>query len=94
MCVMHVLPTEGNDDPADDDYALAFLPDLTEPSVTELDYTAPNVKNPSFRGDQQRRLDEVLKRHEAIMISSANASPPPAYGVGKRRSNNEQSGFH
>ncbi|OWZ13548.1 hypothetical protein PHMEG_00013105 [Phytophthora megakarya] len=52
MCVMHVLYTEGNDDPADDDYAvyeanyisledyaqeLAFLPDLTEPSVTELD---------------------------------------------------------
>ncbi|OWY93664.1 hypothetical protein PHMEG_00036860 [Phytophthora megakarya] len=76
MCVMHVLSTEGNDDPADDDYAvheanyisledyaqeLAFLPDLTEPSVTELDYTAPNVKNPSFIGDQQRRLNEVLK---------------------------------
>ncbi|OWZ12718.1 hypothetical protein PHMEG_00014082 [Phytophthora megakarya] len=96
MCVMHVLSTEGNDDPADDDYAvheanyisledyaneLAFLPDLTEPSVPELDYTAPKVKNPSFRGDQQRRLDEVLKRHEAIMISSGNASPPPAYGV-------------
>ncbi|OWZ17154.1 hypothetical protein PHMEG_0008947 [Phytophthora megakarya] len=88
--------TEGNDDPADDDYAvhqanyisledyaqeLAFLPDLTEPSVTELDYTAPNVKNPSFRDDQQRRLDEVLKNHESIMISSGNALPPPAYGV-------------
>ncbi|OWY90861.1 hypothetical protein PHMEG_00040816, partial [Phytophthora megakarya] len=84
MCVMHVLSTEGNDDPADDDYAvheanyisledyaqeLAFLPDLTDPSVTELDYTAPNVKNPSFRSDQQRRLDEMLKRHESIMIS-------------------------
>ncbi|OWY90758.1 hypothetical protein PHMEG_00040970, partial [Phytophthora megakarya] len=96
MCVMHVLPTEGNDDPADDaytvheanyisleDYAqeLAFLPDLTEPSVTEVDYTVPNVRNPSFIGDQQRRLDEVLKRHEAIMISSGNALPPPAYGV-------------
>ncbi|OWZ04941.1 LOW QUALITY PROTEIN: hypothetical protein PHMEG_00023062 [Phytophthora megakarya] len=67
MCVMHVLSTEGNDDPADDDYAvqeannlsledyaqeLAFLPDLTEPYVTELDYTAPNVKNSSFIGDQ------------------------------------------
>ncbi|OWZ04859.1 hypothetical protein PHMEG_00023163 [Phytophthora megakarya] len=96
MCVMHVLSTERNGDPADDDYAvheanyisledyaqeLAFLPDLTEPSVTELDYTAPNVKNPSFVGDQQRRLDEVLKKHEAIMISSGNAFPPPAYGV-------------
>ncbi|OWZ17198.1 hypothetical protein PHMEG_0008893 [Phytophthora megakarya] len=96
MCVMHVLSTEGNDDPADDDYAVheanyisledyaqefAFLPDLTEPSVTELDYTAPNVKNPSFIGDQQRRLDDVLKKHEAIMISSGNTLPPPAYGV-------------
>ncbi|OWY94237.1 hypothetical protein PHMEG_00036091 [Phytophthora megakarya] len=60
MCVMHVLSTDGNGNPADDAYAvheanyitledfaqeLAFLPDLTEPSVTELDYTAPNVKN-------------------------------------------------
>ncbi|OWY96553.1 hypothetical protein PHMEG_00033154, partial [Phytophthora megakarya] len=96
MCVMHVLSTEGNDDPAADDYAvdeanyisledyaqeLAFLPDLTEHSVTELDYTALNVKNPSFIGDQQRRLDDVLKKHEAIMVSSGNALPPPAYGV-------------
>ncbi|OWY98850.1 hypothetical protein PHMEG_00030271 [Phytophthora megakarya] len=96
MCVMHVLSTEGNDDPADDDYdvheanyisledyaqELAFLPDLTEPSITELDYTAPNVKNSSFIGDQQRRLDEVLRKHEAIMISSGNALSPPAYGV-------------
>ncbi|OWZ00521.1 LOW QUALITY PROTEIN: hypothetical protein PHMEG_00028268 [Phytophthora megakarya] len=96
MCVMHVLSTEGNDDPADDDFAvheanyislqdytqeLAFLPDLTVPSVTELDYTAPNVKNSSFIGVQQRQLDEVLKKQEAIMISSGNASPPPAYGV-------------
>ncbi|OWZ10622.1 hypothetical protein PHMEG_00016502 [Phytophthora megakarya] len=72
MCVMDVLSNEGNDDPADDDYA---------PSVTELDYTAPNVKNPSFVGDQQRRLDDVLQKHEAIMISSCNALPPPAYGV-------------
>ncbi|OWY98968.1 LOW QUALITY PROTEIN: hypothetical protein PHMEG_00030125 [Phytophthora megakarya] len=69
MCVMHVLSTEGNDGPADDDYAvdeanyisledyaqeLAFLPNLTETAVTELDYIAPNVKNSSFVGDQQR----------------------------------------
>ncbi|OWY94498.1 hypothetical protein PHMEG_00035744, partial [Phytophthora megakarya] len=40
MCVMHVLSTEGNDNPADDDYA-----------------------------------------HEAIMISSGNALPPPVYGM-------------
>ncbi|OWZ07903.1 hypothetical protein PHMEG_00019633 [Phytophthora megakarya] len=93
---MHVLSTEGNDDPADDDHAvheanfisledypqeLAFLPGLTEPSVTELDYTASNVKNPSFVGDQQRRLGTVQKKHEAIMISSVNALPPPAHGV-------------
>ncbi|OWY96436.1 hypothetical protein PHMEG_00033294 [Phytophthora megakarya] len=95
MCVMHVLSTESNDDPDDDnavheanyisleEYAqeLAFFPDLTEPSVTELDYTTPNVKNPRFVGDQQRRLDDVLKKHEAIMIWSGNALPPPAYGV-------------
>ncbi|OWZ04673.1 hypothetical protein PHMEG_00023383 [Phytophthora megakarya] len=96
MCVMYVLSTEGNDDPADDVYAvheanyilvedyaqeLAFLSDLTEPSVTELDYTAPNVKNSSFGDDQQRRLDDVLKMHEVIMISSGNALPPPAYEV-------------
>ncbi|OWZ00199.1 hypothetical protein PHMEG_00028669 [Phytophthora megakarya] len=96
MCVMHVLSTEGNDDPTDDDYAvheanyitledyaqeLAFLPDLTEPSVTELDYTAPNVKNSSFVGDQQRRRDDVLNQHQAIMISSGIALPLPAYGM-------------
>ncbi|OWZ08857.1 hypothetical protein PHMEG_00018535 [Phytophthora megakarya] len=102
MCVMHVvmhvLSTEGNDVPTDDDYAvheanyispedyareLAFLPDLTEPSVTELDYIAPNVNNPSFVGVQKRRLEEVLKKHESIMISSGNALPPPTYGVTK-----------
>ncbi|OWY95317.1 hypothetical protein PHMEG_00034710 [Phytophthora megakarya] len=60
---------------------LAFLPDLTEPSVPELDYTVPNLKNPSFAGDQQQRLDEVFKKHEAIMILSGNALPPLAYGV-------------
>ncbi|GMF17584.1 unnamed protein product [Phytophthora lilii] len=31
--------------------------------------------------DEQRRLIDVLKAHEAIMISSGNALPPPAYGV-------------
>ncbi|OWZ03716.1 hypothetical protein PHMEG_00024504 [Phytophthora megakarya] len=66
-----------------EDYAqeLAFLPASIEPSVTEHDYTTPNVKNPSFVGDQQRRLDDVLKKQEAIMISSGNALPPPAYGL-------------
>ncbi|OWZ07728.1 hypothetical protein PHMEG_00019843 [Phytophthora megakarya] len=85
MCVMHVLSTEDNGDPADDDYAVheanyISLEDYGS-SVTELDYTAPNVKNSSFRGDQQRRFDEVLKKHEATMISSGNALPPPADGV-------------
>ncbi|OWZ01977.1 LOW QUALITY PROTEIN: hypothetical protein PHMEG_00026547 [Phytophthora megakarya] len=93
MCVMHVPSTEGNADTADDEYAvhetnyisledyaqeLTFLPDLTEPS---LGYTASNVKNSGFIGDQQRRLGDVLKKHEAIMISSCNALPPPASGV-------------
>ncbi|KAH7491753.1 Retrovirus-related Pol polyprotein from transposon 17.6 [Phytophthora ramorum] len=66
-----------------EDYAqeLAFLPDLTETSVTILDYSAPNVQNVEFKGGQQKRLINVLKKHEQIMISSGNTLPPPAYGV-------------
>ncbi|OWY90885.1 hypothetical protein PHMEG_00040780, partial [Phytophthora megakarya] len=65
------------------DYAheLAFLPDLTEPSSTMLDYTGPNVVNQNLSEDEQRKLVEVLQRHEGIMIASGNALPPPAYGV-------------
>ncbi|OWZ08413.1 hypothetical protein PHMEG_00019048 [Phytophthora megakarya] len=65
------------------DYAheLAFLPDLTEPSSTALDYTGPNVMNENLSGDEQRKLVEVLKRHEGIIIASGNALPLPAYGV-------------
>ncbi|OWZ03943.1 hypothetical protein PHMEG_00024245 [Phytophthora megakarya] len=65
------------------DYAheLAFLPDLSEPSSSVLDYTGLNVVNESLSGDQQQKLVEVLKRHEKIMIASENALPPPAYGV-------------
>ncbi|OWY93296.1 hypothetical protein PHMEG_00037360, partial [Phytophthora megakarya] len=65
------------------DYAheLAFLPDLTEPSSTVLDYTGPNVVNENLSEDEQRKLVEVLQRHEGIMIASGNALPPPAYGV-------------
>ncbi|OWZ02643.1 hypothetical protein PHMEG_00025759, partial [Phytophthora megakarya] len=74
MCVMHVLSTEGNDDPVDDDYA------VHEANYISLEDYAQEL-NPSFVGDQQRRLDEVLKKHEAIMIWSGNALPPPAYGV-------------
>ncbi|POM61055.1 hypothetical protein PHPALM_29992, partial [Phytophthora palmivora] len=65
------------------DYAqeLAFLPDLTEITVTALDYTCPNVQNKDLDEGQQQKLVDVLKRHEEIMISSGNALPPPAYGV-------------
>ncbi|OWZ01445.1 hypothetical protein PHMEG_00027163 [Phytophthora megakarya] len=65
------------------DYAheLDFLPDLTEPSSTVLDYTGPNVMNKSLSEDEQRKLVEVLKHREGIMIASGNTLPPPAYGV-------------
>ncbi|KAE8898590.1 hypothetical protein PF002_g23892 [Phytophthora fragariae] len=65
-----------------EDYAqeLAFLPDLTEVSVTVLDYSAPNVLNKDLEKLQQAGLIRVLKKHERIMISSGNALPPPAYG--------------
>ncbi|OWY93614.1 hypothetical protein PHMEG_00036922, partial [Phytophthora megakarya] len=96
VCVAQELSADGNFDNGDDDYViheanyisledyaheLAFLPDLTEPSVTTLDYDSPNVKNPELSGGQQQQLIDVLKRHESIMISSGNALPPPAYGV-------------
>ncbi|KAE8987459.1 hypothetical protein PF011_g19569 [Phytophthora fragariae] len=65
------------------DYAheLAFLPDLTEPSSTTLDYSGPNVQNTDLQTDQQAKLVAVLQQHEYIMIASGNALPPPAYGV-------------
>ncbi|GMG15069.1 unnamed protein product [Phytophthora fragariaefolia] len=66
-----------------EDYAriLAFLPGLTEAASTTLDYTGPHVRHPSLSVEQQDRVVKVLKSHERIMISSANALPPPAYGV-------------
>ncbi|GMF44324.1 unnamed protein product [Phytophthora lilii] len=41
-----------------EDYAheLAFLPDLTETSATDLDFSAPNVQNAELTTDQQERL--------------------------------------
>ncbi|OWY96954.1 hypothetical protein PHMEG_00032639, partial [Phytophthora megakarya] len=65
------------------DYAheVAFLSALTEPSSTVLDYTGPNVVNESLGEDEERKLVEVLRRHEEIMIASGNALPPPDYGV-------------
>ncbi|KAE8878748.1 hypothetical protein PF005_g23115 [Phytophthora fragariae] len=61
------------------DYAheLAFLPDLTEPSSTTLDYSGPNVQNTDLRTDQQAKLVAVPQQHEEIMITSGNALPPP-----------------
>ncbi|OWY96041.1 hypothetical protein PHMEG_00033793 [Phytophthora megakarya] len=41
----------------------------------------PNIMNKSMSEDEQRKLAEVLQRHEGIMIASGNALPPPAYGV-------------
>ncbi|ETP20798.1 hypothetical protein F441_05568, partial [Phytophthora nicotianae CJ01A1] len=66
-----------------EDYAqeLAFLPDFTEISVTELAYSAPIVQNVALETVQQKSLVDVLKNHERIMISSGNALPQPAYGV-------------
>ncbi|POM66574.1 Hypothetical protein PHPALM_17546 [Phytophthora palmivora] len=65
------------------DYAqeLAFLPDLTEITVTALDYTGRNVQNKDLDVGQQQKLVDVLKRHEKIVMSSGNALPPPIYGV-------------
>ncbi|KAE9342921.1 hypothetical protein PF008_g9933 [Phytophthora fragariae] len=62
-------------------HELAFLPDLTEPSSTTLDYSGPNVQNNDLQTDQQAKLVTVLQRHEDIMIASGNVLPPPAYGV-------------
>ncbi|KAE8966551.1 hypothetical protein PR001_g28371 [Phytophthora rubi] len=51
------------------DYAheLAFLPDLTEPSSTILDYSGPNVQNTDLQTDQQARL---VARHPPIKQKS------------------------
>ncbi|GMF20217.1 unnamed protein product [Phytophthora fragariaefolia] len=67
-----------------EDYAkeLAFLPDLTEPAESKLDYSPKNVQNPELSTEQQVRLDAVLNNHDKIIISSGNALPPRAYGVG------------
>ncbi|GMF17553.1 unnamed protein product [Phytophthora fragariaefolia] len=45
------------------DYAreLAFLPDLTVPASTILDYSAPNVKNSTLDPIAQRHLPPVVK---------------------------------
>ncbi|KAJ8576266.1 hypothetical protein ON010_g2944 [Phytophthora cinnamomi] len=62
-----------------EDYAQeqTFLPDLTETSVTDLDYSAPNVRLPGLNAERQVRFVEGLKRHEGIMVYSGNGLPPP-----------------
>ncbi|GMF15599.1 unnamed protein product [Phytophthora fragariaefolia] len=47
-------------------HELAFLPDLTVPASTNLDYDAPNVKNPTLDPIAQLKLVETLHRHEEI----------------------------
>ncbi|GMF46177.1 unnamed protein product [Phytophthora fragariaefolia] len=66
-----------------EDYAheLAFLPDLTVPASTILDYDAPNVKNPTLDPFAQLKLVETLCRHDEIMIASEDVLPPPAYVI-------------
>ncbi|OWY96773.1 LOW QUALITY PROTEIN: hypothetical protein PHMEG_00032879 [Phytophthora megakarya] len=93
VCVMHVLSTEGRNEPSDDDYdeheanyipledyaqELAFLSDLT---ALVLAYEGTNVNNPALTDEQRQRLVEMLKSHVSIMISRGNTLPPPAYGV-------------
>ncbi|OWY99106.1 hypothetical protein PHMEG_00029958 [Phytophthora megakarya] len=65
------------------DYAqeLAFLPDFSDHSPTELDFSAANVLNSALSVDDQTKLVNVLKTHRGIMIASGNALPPPVYGV-------------
>ncbi|OWZ21532.1 hypothetical protein PHMEG_0003908 [Phytophthora megakarya] len=46
------------------DYAHEDLVDCT-------DYTGPNIPNESLSGDEQRKLVDVLKNQEGIMIASA-----------------------
>ncbi|GMF27855.1 unnamed protein product [Phytophthora fragariaefolia] len=95
VSVVRVLTTEGTERGDGNSYEhdaaefeleyyakeLAFLPDLTEPAETKLDYTANNVRNPEMSTEQQASLIAVLKNHDKIMIASGNALPPPAYGV-------------
>ncbi|OWY94378.1 hypothetical protein PHMEG_00035913 [Phytophthora megakarya] len=68
------------------DYAqeLAFLPEFSDHSPTELDFSATNVLNSALSVGDQAKLVNVLKTHRNIMIASGNALPPPAYGVAQR----------
>ncbi|OWZ06805.1 hypothetical protein PHMEG_00020899 [Phytophthora megakarya] len=66
------------------DYAqeLAFLPDFSDHSPTELDFSAANVMNSTLSGDDQpSQVSGCLENSQKHMIASGNALPPPAYGV-------------
>ncbi|OWY96104.1 hypothetical protein PHMEG_00033719 [Phytophthora megakarya] len=65
------------------DYAqeLAFLPDFSDLSPTELHFSAANVLNSTLSVDDQAKLMNVLKTHRSIMIASGNVLPSPASGV-------------
>ena len=60
---------------------LAFLPDLTELTSTNLDYAAGNVVSSALYTKQQAKLIAKLWKHKHILISSGNALPPLVYGV-------------
>ncbi|OWY94021.1 hypothetical protein PHMEG_00036371 [Phytophthora megakarya] len=96
ISVVKAITTKGDESAEDDviyvhetadieltDYAqeLAFLPDFSDHSPTELDFSAANVLNYALLVDDQAKLVSVLKTHKNIMIASGNALPPPAYGV-------------
>ncbi|OWY98320.1 hypothetical protein PHMEG_00030939 [Phytophthora megakarya] len=92
ISVVKVITTKGYESTEDDiiyvhkpadveltDYAqeLAFLPDFSDHSPTELDFSAANVLNSALSVDDQAKLVNVLKAHKNIMIASGNALPPP-----------------
>ncbi|OWZ04091.1 hypothetical protein PHMEG_00024070 [Phytophthora megakarya] len=59
------------------DYAqeLAFLPDFSDHSPTELVFSAANVLNSTLSVDDRAKLVNVLKTHRNIMIASGNVMP-------------------
>ncbi|OWZ05027.1 hypothetical protein PHMEG_00022961 [Phytophthora megakarya] len=85
ISVVKVITTKGYESAEDDviyvhepadvaltDYAqeLAFLPDFSDHSPTELDFSAANVMNSALSVDDQAKLVNVLKTHKNIMIAS------------------------
>ncbi|GMF29474.1 unnamed protein product [Phytophthora fragariaefolia] len=87
VSVVRVLTTEGTDrgddnsyehDAAEfelEDYAkeLAFLPDMTEPAETKLDYTANNVRNPELSPEQQASL--IAEPRSDALVNKSRERP-------------------